>query len=215
LKFLPSVALAKEGHVSHFAALLVLVLITVANAACLQPWNHYWRWLLPAYISELSHPYPTCYSEAARFLRENARKDDVVFCWPDFTHCPLVFYVGGKVRFGCTLTRDTTLPLDKVRSLPAPLLAEENFPDWVISFGANPQVRDQIRFLSRPHAEGDKTVAYSYEFYRLLDVFWFDLSRPELSSHSFGPVTNFDRKQEAVYVFRKVSKPIDSAREGS
>jgi len=43
----------------------------------------------------------------------------------------------------------------------------------------------------------------------IYDVYWRQTQRPELPWHSFGPVRDFDRRYEAVYVFRKV---IDEGR---
>jgi hypothetical protein len=200
---LVGVLLGFVHRVSRLAAVLLLALLVTSNLMSLHPWNRDIRWLLPAYLSEVSHPYPTCYSETVRFLREHAKQDDVVFCFPNYTHGPLLFYAGDRVLFGCTLSRETHLPLDKVRRLPAPLLIEENFPDWVISFGATLPAQEAMRFFSRPHSEHGRTVAYRYNLAQTLDVFWFDLSRPELSCHHFGPKTDFDRNQEAVYVFRR------------
>ncbi|PWU13801.1 MAG: hypothetical protein C5B50_18595 [Verrucomicrobia bacterium] len=197
-------------HTQRLVAFGALLILLITNLATLHFTNRELRWLLPAYLSELRNPYPTCYSEAAQFLRENARQDDVVFCTPHFTHCPLVFYVGDKVRFGCTLNLETTLPLEKVRSLPAPLLAEENFPDWVISFSADSSARQAMQFFSREHTENGRTVTYTYGLAKVLDVFWFDLSRPELTSHHFGPKTDFDRRTEAVYVFKRLPSSSSS-----
>jgi hypothetical protein len=200
---LTGVFLGFVHRVSRLAAILVLALLTASNITSLHPWNREVRWLLPAYLSEVSRSYPTCYSEAVRFLKEHAKQDDVVFCYPNYTHCPLLFYAGDRVLFGCTLSRETHLPLEKVRRLPVPLLIEENFPDWVISFGAGLPAQEAMRFFSRPHSENGRTVAYSYDLVKTLDVFWFDLSRPELSCHHFGPKTDFNRDDEAVYVFRR------------
>ena len=43
----------------------------------------------------------------------------------------------------------------------------------------------------------------SYGLVKVLDVFWFDTSKPEFPGHSFGAVSEFDLDTQAVYVFKR------------
>jgi len=47
-----------------------------------------------------------------------------------------------------------------------------------------------------------EAVQFDYGLVKTLDVYWFDTSRPE-PYHSFGPIVDFDRRFEAVYIFRR------------
>jgi hypothetical protein len=114
-----------------------------------------------------------------------------------------MFYVGDHVRFSALLNRKTHLSIDTVRALPAPLLFEENFPDWYVSFGTWPMTKRDLRFFSRPHVENGRRIAYSYRLFRTLDVFYEQTHRPEIPWHSFGPHRNFNRSKNAVYIYRR------------
>ncbi len=189
---------------SPLVAGTLLVLLVTTNIATLSPGDDPFQWLLPAYVSELTHPYPTANAEVSSFLRENARQDDVVLACPQHLNYPLMFYVGDKVRIGCTLDKATPLPLTAVRRLHAPLLMDENYPNWLVLFGAQRGNLQMLRYFSRSHVEQGRTLAYSYRLVRILPVYWDQTQRPELPWHSFGPVTRYDPATDAVYIFQRV-----------
>jgi hypothetical protein len=187
------------------ALLLATALCTTALTAGLPGTSP--GWLLPAYVREITRPYPTAYSLTDEFLRQHALAEDVVLAVPDFCNYPLMFCQGDRLRFGCVL--DTRSPLDAnvIATLDAPLKADENFPDWIIAFGNQPQVPKILDFFSRPHEGPNGSVSYDYRMVQWLDAFWFDLSRPEINLHSFGPKRDFNPKSQAVYVYRRFEKP--------
>lgn len=186
------------------AAVAVLATVLTTNVLCINPWHWQFRWLLPAYVKEIHQDYPTPYSEAAKFLLENARKDDVVMAFPDWTNYPIMFYAGDKVKLGCLLNRRTHLPVQKVAALQAPLYVEENFPDWFIAFGTHSQAVKLLQYFSRTHAEQGQFVQHRYELARAIDIFWLDMSRPELPWHNFGPKRDFNKQVEGVYALKRV-----------
>ena len=161
------------------------------------------RWLLPAYLKEISAPYPTSYALASEFLARNARDEEIVYAWPEYCNYPLMFYQGDRLRFGCLLNRDTHLGLDRVRKLDAPLLIDRNVPDWYIAFGIQRGTNDRLKFFQRPATLDGRLVHYSYQLVETLDVFWAETARPELQLHSFGPETRHDPKSEAVYIYKR------------
>lgn len=173
-------------------------------------------WLLPAYLGEISRPYPTAYSLVDEYLQRNARSQDVVMAIPDFANYSLMFCQGDRLRFGCLLNERTHLDNDLVRKLDAPLQAEENFPHWIIAFGGQPQLADTLAYFSRPHEGPQGTVKYDYRMVQRLDAFWFDLTRPDLDQHHFGPKRDFNPRTEAVYVFRRFAgEGVSGAEQGS
>jgi len=188
---------------TKLGAFAVLALITMTNLLNIMPKNWEFQWLLPAYVNEIHHDYPTAYSQAVQFLQKNAQQDDMVFVWPEHTNYPLMFYLGDKVKMCCLLDAKTTLPLTKIRELNAPLMIEENFPDWIIFFGLSVESKEKLGYLSRPHIQGTQQVQFNYKLVKLLDVYAADNTRPELPWHSFGPITDFSRRSNAVYVFKK------------
>jgi 4-amino-4-deoxy-L-arabinose transferase-like glycosyltransferase len=184
-------------------AFVCFALIITTNLLNIPPTDRRFQWLLPAYVNEIHHNYPTAYGEVVRFLRENAQQDDAVFAWPECTNFPLMFYLGEKVKMSCLLDADTTLPPAKIRELNAPLLAEENFPDWIILFRLNSDGKEILDYFSRAHIEEMREVQFNYRQFKLLDVYGVNTTRPELPWHSFVPVTDFQRETDAVYVFKK------------
>lgn len=188
---------------SRIVALACLALIITSNVLTLSPFNWKFRWLLPAYIGEIHRDYPTSYSAAVEFLLKSAARDDLVYASPEYCNYPLMFYSGDKFRFCCLLNARTPLPVETVKNLAAPLFMEEHFPNWFIAFGGKPAVLKLLEYFSRTHTSHGKTVQFDYRLVKTLDVFWFDTSRPELPRHRFGPVVDFDRRFEAVYIFRR------------
>lgn len=184
------------------AGTLFLVLVG-SNTFSLAPWNTEFRWLLPAYIAEISHPYPTANQAAADFLLRNARQDDSVLAAPDYLDYPIQFYAGDKIRLCGQLDDRTPLPLARVRRLNAPLFMEESFPNWIICFGAQPDTRDMLNYFGRSHTEAGKPARWSYRLAQVLDVYGGETQRPELPWHSFGPRQDFDRRSQAVYIFQR------------
>jgi hypothetical protein len=186
-------------------AIAILILIITTNLFSITPRNWKFQWLLPAYINEVHHNYPTCYGEAVRFLQENVKQDEKVFVWPEYTNYPIMFYMGDKIKICCTLDLQSDIPLNKIRSFNAPLLMEENFPDWIILFGLFPETNQIISHFSRQHSQEGQQVKFAYKLVRVLDVYWLDTTRPELPWHSFRPKTDFDRQSESVYIIRRFS----------
>ena len=196
-----------------FLAVGLLGIHLACNVFSLTPDNRSFRFLLPAFIKEINSPYPTANGGAVEFLETNTLHDDIVYAYPDYFNYPLMFYVGDHCRFGCLLNRRTSLPQQTLETLGAPLLIEENFPDWVLSFGTYKTVNTIIELFSRPHEESGKTVKYHYELFQVLDVYWDETQRPELMWHSFGPKIDFNRRRDAVYVFKRLDdkpSPVES-----
>jgi hypothetical protein len=167
--------------------------------------------LLPAYVFEVHREYPTAYGDTVRFLDENAGANDTVYAYPEHANYPLMFYTGDKLRFGCLLNKDTHLDGAVVASLDAPLLIEENFPDWIVSFGTHSELAERIAYFSRPHERDGNTTKYRYTLSEVLDVYFADTHRPEIMWHSFGPRRRFDRQSEAVYIFRRSADSPEGA----
>jgi hypothetical protein len=71
-------------------------------------------------------------------------------------------------------------------------------PDYLVAFG--PALGEMARTLqswNRPDVR--------YQPVATLDVFWKDTYRPELMWRTFAPITGFDPKTQAIYIFERVS----------
>lgn len=193
-----------------FAFLLFLVLIT-SNVLTLSPISldvkPTFKWLLPAYIRETHNDFPTAHSVVVKYLSENAAQDELVFSYPDFENYPLIFYLGSKLKFCCTLFSNTPPKVEQKLKECAPYLfmknGYENYPDWFISFGYLNNSKRFLKVFSAPHIKNRKSEKFEYVRVAIPDVYYFDTSRPELFWHSFGPKTDFDPKVDGVYIFKR------------
>ncbi|MGO8673779.1 MAG: hypothetical protein ACLQVD_20770 [Capsulimonadaceae bacterium] len=191
----------------RWLGLVTLGVFVCTNGFCLLPADldstfpstSRWRWLLPAYIGEVTHPYPTGAQAVSDYLRAHAQKDDVVFCSPFYMDGPLMFTLGDRVLIGGQLDDDTNLPKARARSLNAPLFADSTFPQWLVFYSGN-NSQNIYQYFSRPHVVDGKVVCCHYKTAQKLDVYCNQTQRPELPLHNFGPVTSFDRSADAVYV---------------
>jgi len=209
LMALPLSIIAKR---SNSLAIALTVLLTSTTLLSAFPFRIEMPLLLPAYIQEVSHPYPTGTQGVAEFLAVTAKQDDVVFACPEYMNYPLLYYVGDKVRIGDLI--DSSSPLaGEIGKMRAPFLNKSTtFPTWFIAYGNQPTdllnpngTQGWLDFFSRKHPEGGRAVEYRYEPVEKLNVFWGQSQRSESGLHSFGPVNNFDRSREAVTIYRRIT----------
>jgi 4-amino-4-deoxy-L-arabinose transferase-like glycosyltransferase len=184
-------------------AIAVFGIFLSSNLFTARPWNWEFQWLLPSYIREVHRDYPTSNGEVVRFLDEHARPDDLIFATPEHHNYPLMFYLGDRLRFCCYLSKDTHLPIERLRGVDAPFFVDEHYPNWLIAFGGLPTVPVLLDSFSRPHQENGQLVRYEYQLVETLPVYWRQTQRPELFWHSFGPKTDFDLRTEAVYILKR------------
>jgi 4-amino-4-deoxy-L-arabinose transferase-like glycosyltransferase len=187
-------------------AVLLFVVSLSTNILTLTPFNREFRWLLPAYLKEIHQDYPTANREVARFLQRNTQQDELILTFPLHTNYPIMFYTGDKLLFCCTLDNNTRLPRERLAQLHAPLFIAQHRPDWFVAFGYSPMTVQLLAFFSQSHQDdGSHHGQEHYRLVEILDVYWDDTNRPELPWHSFGAKTDFDRRSEAVYVFKRVA----------
>ncbi|MFO0948913.1 MAG: glycosyltransferase family 39 protein [Planctomycetota bacterium] len=207
LGFLAGVSGATFALVDRYTRLtacLLLALLVGTNLLFLTPWRSEPRWLLPAYVHEIIHDYPTPYEAIATFLHQHAGQDDAVTVLPDYANYPILFYAGDKVRIACQLAKDSTIPEEVWKNLPSPLDYDECFPKWLIACGLHPQVRPWLEHFSRPHLEGNRTVQYRYQLVHVLPIHWDQTQRPELHLHSFRPPSTKDNESARVFIFQRI-----------
>lgn len=181
----------------------LFALITCTNVLSINPLKSKPQWMLPAYVKEIHHDYPTSYSAAVKFLQQAAAKDDVVLACPDYCNFPLMFYLGDKIRIGGLLNKNTLLPRQTVQQLNFPLFINETFPTWLIIFGWRNDTLALKAFLGRPHLENGALVQFQYVQVTNLNVYWYDTSKPELRWHNFGPKQGFNPDSDGVYVLHR------------
>jgi hypothetical protein len=200
---------------SRVLACTLLALVVCTNAlaigrglyhfrSILPSYPYHFRWTLPAYLKEIHNPYPTGEQAATDYLRAHARQDDQVLVLPSYDNLPVMFYAGDVIKTCCYFDDNSHLWQHGADKLPIHGSRTRDFPDWIVVFGATPQ--HVLQYCSRPHvAAGGATEQFNYKPAAQLDVYAGNSQRPELDSHHFGPVTDFDRRQSGVVIYSKTT----------
>lgn len=152
--------------------------------------------LLSALALEIHRPYPTSISVVSEFLRSKVEPDAIVCITPDFMIKPILYYAGDRVKFRGVLNDDTGISRAIADRLNPQLFKDQCVPQWVVIAGN----QDTIAF---PNIGSKVSKSKIYRPFGALDVYWGPSQRPELPFHEFGPVRNFDRRTQAVYIFKR------------
>jgi hypothetical protein len=180
------------------AAGIITALLIATNIFSLNIAYNKFRWLLPAYIYEIHNDYTTSYEAAIDYLKTNAAQDDTVYAVPEFATTPMLFYLGDKLIIGGTRRKGTFDIQPSLAQLNYPVCVEDYYPQWIVSFAMNKQRQQIINFFARDR--------YAYTAQARLDVFWRDMTRPELPWHSFTKPKIVPNSNVGVFIFRRIEK---------
>ena len=153
------------------------------------------------YVYEITHNYKTSYDMVIDFLTGHPSfMNDTIVCTPEYCQLPIQFYCGDFLRIGGLLDDKTSLPVSKVRALPAPLFQDAYFPAWIIAFGWSSAMEEKVNYFSRGKFK------YVGGSPMRLPVFFYDMTRPELPWHKFTKMDNVSVENE-IHFFRRVIPP--------
>jgi 4-amino-4-deoxy-L-arabinose transferase-like glycosyltransferase len=198
-------------HNSRFGAVIsasLLAMMVCTNVLTFGMPRLGFRLLLPAYVAEIHTRFDSPYDAVVRFLRDNASQDDIVYALPEYTLNSIHFYLGDVLKIHGILRHPVALPQESLKSINAPLFIDDTAPNWFISFGLRMETSKMLLFFSRGNYHYGCYLAYSLctSYKTRLNVYWRNMTRPELPWHSFGPVKDFDERIEAIYVFQRQEK---------
>lgn len=148
------------------------------------------------FTAELIRPAPSTYRAAAGWIGRNVPERRSVWVVPGYATYPLMFHAPNALY---AWQLNSNMPPDKAgqfEHLPRIHFMGSLPPDYVVVFG--PAVQ-QVRHLMRQW----QTQGIRYRQVRRIEGYWYDLSRPELFWHAFGPIEEFDRNTEGVYIFAR------------
>lgn len=194
---LTAVFLSILRHKSIILFIILFPTIIFTNLLSINPFNPNIRFDLINYISEIHNDYTTPYEAVDFFLQKHAKQDDYVFIYPTYNNYPIIFYTGNKVKLCGMINKNTSLPIEKIKKLDKNFFKEESHPDWIIMFGIHDVSEELINYFSRKN--------HHYELYDTLDIYWQDMTRPEIPLHSFGPVKDFDPNCEGIYIYKRAN----------
>jgi hypothetical protein len=146
------------------------------------------------YAEELYAPPIDPYTVTADWIKSNIRAGDSVWVLPDYATYPLM-YIAPRQIYAWQFRYP---PRPPYRSLPEIHFLGRIAPDYLIAFGP---YRQEVESVANAMAKRGTP----YEMLGVLDVFWHDVYRPELQTHSFTGVTNFRDEDQAIYVYRRAA----------
>jgi len=171
------------------------------------------------YVHELTNPPPSAYRTVADWINENLEEKETVWVMPSFATYPLMYHAP-KVMYAWQLMPNfKNIPSlynasndifaerlkkkreGQFRDLSGIHFLKQTLPDYAIAFG--PQellVRLAFKQLER------ELVLRCVRYVKIeqIDLYWYDLIRPELFWHSFYEIKNFSRQSQAIYIFKKL-----------
>jgi hypothetical protein len=147
-----------------------------------------------SFIRELVSPPVDPYSVAARWINEHVASGQSIWVLPDYMVYPLIYHAPGPI-YAWQLPAP---PAGQFKDLPPIQFRGLVAPDYILAFGPSAGLaRETIQAWNQPGLD--------YSLVATLDCYWQDVHRPELFLRSFEPIREFDRRTEAIYVFRRSS----------
>ena len=143
------------------------------------------------FIGELMTPPPSAYRRTARWIEENITEKQSVVVLPSFASYPLM-YNAPHPLYAWQLKEKTP----QFQSLPDIHFYGLRPPQFMIAFG--PHLQKAKRWLRNLEAKG-----LDYERVEILDIYWYDLIRPELFWHAFKEIRNYSAEDQAIYIFQR------------
>jgi 4-amino-4-deoxy-L-arabinose transferase-like glycosyltransferase len=197
------IAIYEISHLSRVLAWALLAVLVTTNILSRTPVNRRAQWLLPAFIDEITHDYPTATQAVADFLRTNSRQDELFVAFPDFMITPLQFYVGDRMRSCCMLDPAVQRNVELAQRLSAPVL-RDNLPDWLVAFGRSGSAGAALQY----HEQQAQSQGEIYQLATRIGLYSGQTQRPEIPDHHFGPLAEFDHDAKDVYVFHRQKAPL-------
>ena len=168
------------------------------NAPIYSRWSKY-RTLVTSrstifeYLKELIFPNKSAYRLTSDWINKNINEKDTVWVEPDFACYPLMYHAP-KALYAWQLN-------EKVPKYSE--LADIHFfgkiaPDYIISFGPH----DSSAKIKMKELAAQGVV---YKKIDQLNVYWYDLTRPELLWHSFSNINEISGEDEAVYIYKNIN----------
>jgi len=137
------------------------------------------------------NPPPSAYRQTARWIGENIKEKQSVVVLPNYATYPLMYHAPHPL-YAWQIKEKTP----QFQSLPDIHFYGLTPPQFMIAFG--PGLQKTKWLLKKLEAKG-----IDYERVEILDIYWYDLTRPELFWHTFKEIRNYSLKDQAIYIFQR------------
>lgn len=156
------------------------------------------------YLSEAFRPYALPQEAVATYLKTHAKQGDTIFINLDRYHAPLLFLTGDRYHFINRIHPGDRLVFPEYTSvLPTYTYLYRGAPEWVILFSLHPETEFDYRGVFPKGLYPDVNLDTMYEKPMIYPIYFLDRSVPELSEHSFAPVT--PSYADEIFIFHKKS----------
>ncbi len=180
----------------QWALALPLALLAFGTNLLNQPWNPgQWRSSICQWVEELQTARMTSIQSAIDWIHDHVAPGQSIWVWPDYMAYPLM-YQAPQALYAWQLL---PAPEEQFKDLPAIQFIGGDPPDYLLAFGKQPALREVLTMLGRRNV--------SYTPVATLNIYWNDLTRPELFWRSFKPVQNFNADVHAVYILKRNDLP--------
>jgi hypothetical protein len=163
-----------------------------------EPGSRYSHWSAQStplnFAQELIDPPTDPYTVAAAWINKNVKEGQSIFVLPDFMCYPLMFHAP-QALYAWQFDADKRA---EHPTLPAIDFKYNGSPDYVVVFGQGTPPAEIIRLPNQ-----DK-----YEMVKLIDIYGQDLYKPELFSHSFRAVRDFDPMVDGIRIYRRIRRSL-------
>ncbi len=156
------------------------------------------------FYRELKSPQASPYGAAAEWVAANVPAQAPVWVLPGYAIYPLMFHAPEPL-YGYQLPPE---PDEQFRELPLVHRIGTVAPDYIVCFGPF----GQQAFEENLH--GLEAIGARYEPAAKLDVYYYDMTRPELFMHEFRTVTEYTSR-ERVFIYRRIGAATRSERPAS
>jgi hypothetical protein len=148
------------------------------------------------FVRELSNPQTTSIDVTAKWIDDHVGPGQSIWVSPMIFE-PSLMYHAPQPTYAWHLLYP---PKKQFETLPTVhFISRCPLPDYFIVFG------DHRKRVEKLIAEM-KERGVDYQLAEILDIYWLDLTRPEIFLRSFRPIEDFDRQTDAVYVYRHVTR---------
>jgi hypothetical protein len=147
------------------------------------------------HVLELVSPLPSSYAAVIDWIRQNVGLKQSIWVVPNYATYPLMAHAPHALY---------------AWQLQWPPEAQFKQLDPIHFFGQAP-VQYVIVFGPAVSHLQPKLLATGYKRIALIDRYWADLTRPELFYHAFEQITEFDRSDQAIYIYQRTSTQLAGA----
>lgn len=161
---------------------------------------------LANYVGELRDPPPSAYAALAEWINENVTEGESIWVRPYYAPYPLMFHAP-KAVYAWQLTippKEKFKGMDKIHFstiyLPRRVVRYYELPEYIIVLKPI-YLRRALAVMKELARSGAR-----YSPVKTLDIHWsqgVQTTRPELYDHRFRPISEFDRRFEAVYIYKR------------